>query len=199
MGRLTRLQVIPIKQTTVAPPKVWYIKYGDALGRIDVATIYSEIEAAVKTYDSDARIVEVRQYPYQVAIYVEHSQNLAISPDVVTGTEVSVIGAIILIALAIAAVLASAGYFINAWTQWDKQNTQYYDKDPDTGDPVVIQGYDAYRAWLATRYPDAAKYLADIGADNWWEGVSKWIPIVLVIIAAAIFVPLLTKLIPGRQ
>lgn len=172
---------------------VWYIKYGDEFGNINPATIYNEVLAAIKAEDPDAYIKEVRQYPYQIAFLVAHPTTTTAT----IGEKRLIFGIIILVALAIAAVLGAAGYAINAWTNYCRNTQTYTDTDPATGEQVEIKGYDAYRAWLIGHYPNAAKYLSDMGADDWWTSIIKpiiWIVVAIIGVAGfAMVLPMLTK------
>lgn len=171
---------------------VWYVEYGATVHDADPKAVYDAVLAEIKAQDPDAYIEEIRQYKYQIAFYVNHPTWKRESP-VVWGA------AIFLILVAIAGVLAAAGYFINAWVGWEKEHRWYHDKDPVTGESVEIYGWSAYLAWLAANKPETLAALKDYGATNWWERIIEWFPIILILIGAAIFIPIITKLIPGRE
>jgi hypothetical protein len=185
MQRLTGFAVQRLSTT-----HVWYVQYGDLVGNIDAETMWTSIENTIKTQDPGARLLEIRQYPYQIACYVEHSPQVA---------KLSLAAIIFLVAIALAALFAAAGILISAMTNWSMETRTYYDKDPATGDPVAIVGWSAYKAWLIVHYPEQAQYLDKVGATNWFEQIGSWIPIVLILIGAAIVVPLVVKILPGGK
>lgn len=171
---------------------VWYVEYGDTAHNINPSAIYEQVLAAIRKEDPNAYIEEIRQYQYQIAFLVNHPtmtlaeyQKRRLFPWVV-------------LILAIAAVLVASGYVINAYTGYIRETREYLVRDPETGEEYTIVGYDSYRAWLITHYPEQAQYLADIGATDWFARITSWIPLVFVLIGATIFLPLIINLIPKR-
>lgn len=174
---------------------VWYIQYGDAAHNIDPSAIYEGVLAEIHKEDPDAYIEQIRQYKYQIAFYVNHptwtEAKLRVAEE-----RLGILSAIFFIALAIAALLAASGYVINAIVNWEKEHRLYVDRDPKTGEEVSIYGWSAYLAWLAGHRPEALANLDAFGATSWWERIFDILPIVIILIGAAIFIPLVTKLIP---
>lgn len=172
---------------------VWYIQYGDAVHNIDPSAIYEGVLTEIQKKDPDAYIEEIRQYKYQIAFYVNHP----------TWTEaklreerLGILAAIFFISLAIAAVLGASGFVINAIVNYQKEHRTYVDRDPETGEDVSIYGWSAYLAWLGGHRPDALANLDAFGATDWWERLFDILPIVLILFGAAIFVPIIMKVIP---
>lgn len=186
MQRQCQMRHSPSRLGTV---HVWYVQYGDEAQNIDARTIWAKAEAEIKKHDPGARLLEIRQYPFQIALYVEHSQEA-------TASTLGIAAIIFLVALALAAMFAGAGLLISAMTNWVMETRTYYDRDPQSGEPVAIVGWTAYKAWLIVHYPEQAEYLEGVGATNWWEQIGSWIPIVLILIGAAIVLPLIVKIIP---
>ena len=175
---------------------VWYVQYGEIAGQIDPAEIYTSVLAEIKTEDPDAYIEEIRQYTHQIAFYVNHP----------TWTEATlrketfvVVTTIIIIGILIAAILTAAGAVITAWLNYEKEHRWYADKDPDTGEEVMIYGWDKYLLWLAEHKPAELQALKDYGATNWFEQIMDWLPIILFLIGTAIFVPVIMRFIPGKE
>jgi len=171
---------------------VWYVQYGDTAHNIDPTAIYEQVLAEIKAQDPTAYIEEIRQYQNQIAFLVNH-------PSWTTSRMRPLIIWVLIpiILVAIAAVLVSAGYLINTMIGWEKEHRTYVDKDPDTGETVQIYGWDAYLAWLASNKPEALQNLQNYNATNWWEQITSWLPIIVALIGVAIFIPLISKLIPG--
>jgi len=75
------------------------------------------------------------------------------------------------------------------------------------GNPLVFTGKDAFRAHLAAAHPTALTYLVDTNLVNrdlgsgtaWYEQIFNWLPVILILIGAAIFIPIITKLIPSKE
>lgn len=174
---------------------VWYVQYGDKAGLVDVSAVYDDVLAEIHKQDPNAYIEEIRLYNYQIAFYVNHP---TWTEAKLAKEEAGFVAIVIAICLAIAAVLAAAGYAMNAYVNWEKEHRYYVDEDPETGEEVKIYGWSAYLAWLAGHRPDALSALKDYNASNWWEQIVEWIPIVVILIGAAIVVPLITKLIPRQ-
>jgi hypothetical protein len=171
------------------------VQYGDNAYNIDPSAVYQDVLAAIKNEDPNAYIEEIRQYQYQIAFYVNHPT----WTKTALATKPLLVGLIVLIAIAITMVLTGIGIAVPAITNYILEMRTYVAKDPDTGETVEIVGYSAYLAWLAQHDPDALTALKDYNATNWWEQITDWIPIVLILIGAAIFIPLISKLIPGGK
>jgi len=172
---------------------VWYVEYYDDATQIDVAAIYDDVLAKIREHDPDAYIEEIRIYRHELAFYVNHP---TWTEARLAKEEAGFIATVALICFAIASVIASIGFFMSAYTNYLKETKTYVAKDPETGDIVEIQGWSNYLGWLAQHDPDAFAALKDYGATNWWEAISEWIPIVIILIGAAIVVPLIMRIIP---
>ena len=172
---------------------IWYVQYGDAAHNIDSSAIYQSVLDAIKREDPNAYIEEIRQYQYQIAFYVNHPT----WTKTALATKPLIIETIMIIALAIMVILTATGIAITAITIFIKETRTYTAKDPDTGEIVNITGWSAYLAWLAQNDPDALQKLKDYNATNWWEQITSWLPIIVALIGVAIFIPLISKLIPG--
>jgi len=172
---------------------VWYIQYGDNIHQLDPMTMYEQALTEIKKTDPDASIEEVRVYQYQMAFYVNHptwtQARIARQPALW-------IQWVWIIAVALAALFAAAGVLINAIINFIAETRTYTDTDPETGETVTITGWSAYLAWLAAHKPEALTALQNYQASNWWEQILGWVPIILILIGAAIVLPFVVKLIP---
>lgn len=174
---------------------IWYVQYGGTAHNIDPSAIYQSVLNEIKKQDPNAYIEEIRQYQYQIAFYVNHPT----WTKTALATKPLIIETIIIIALAIWSILSAAGFIITAITNYIKETRTYTAKDPVTGETVEIVGWSAYLAWLSQHDPAALQKLKDYNATNWWEQIIDWIPIVVILFGVAIFIPLISKLIPGGK
>lgn len=198
---------------------VWYVDYGDTAGVVDPMTLYQNVLAEIRKTDPDAYIEEIRQYQYQMAFYVNH-------PNWTTARTakglvlldrkglIDPITAIIIIAIAVAWIMTLGNVMIKCWTTWIKEMKTYpcpgdpnkaetepcaLHKDPATGKPLTFPGYSSLLSHMAATHPEALAYLEEHEATNWWEQIIDILPLILILIGAAIAIPLIVKLIPGKE
>jgi hypothetical protein len=75
------------------------------------------------------------------------------------------------------------------------------------GNPLMFQSKELLRDHMASAHPEAFAYLVDndlvdrdLGSQKaWYEQVLEWIPVIVILIGAAIFIPLITKFIPSKE
>lgn len=183
---------------------VWYVQYGDTAQNIDPSAVYEGVLAKIREQDTAAYIEEIRQYQYQIAFYVNHPTWVETTAGLVDRDRKGLIAPIfliILIGIGITTFLATVGYVITAIVNYQKENRYYADEDPVTGEKVKIWGWSAYLAWLSVHRPEALQKLKDYNAtnNNWWETIIDILPLILILIGAAIAIPLIVKLIPGKE
>jgi len=202
---------------------VWYISYGDGAEQIPVTpAAVQDLKQRIQTKDPNAVLEEIRLYPFTVGVKVNHTTWTTMKQadgTVLVYDKEKLIGPIFLVVLAILAITAIwVTYFVTTTIQahiaYLVETVQYTcPGDPNRpneecgmhtdaeGNPLVFTGKEALRAHMASAHPTALEYLVNnnlIGQD-WYQEIFKWIPVVALLIGAAIFIPFIMKLIPGKE
>jgi len=194
---------------------VWYVEYGDTAHNIDPSAVYEGVLAEIRKNDPAAYIEEIRQYPYQIAFYVNHPTWIKTRTGLGSTKEelYDPITIIILCGIGITVFLLTLGWVIQTTTNYIMETRTY----PCPGDPskpeteecalhhdaegnvLTFKGYSALLLHMSAAHPTALQTLKNYGATNWWEQIPNIIIIIAILIGAAIFVPLITKLIPSKE
>jgi len=188
--------------------EVWYIHFGDGIEQVDPNQVLNAAWSEIVAQDPYAQVIEVRKYPSQFAIKIGHPETSAEVmrlgfPEPSWETRrLEPLSTMIILAI-IAAAILSVGIAFTAWMAYDLFTRQYVARDPDTGEPVTVEGFPAYMAYLITNYPEAADYLQTLNPPIWWEGagdIFKWV-IVLAVVGAGIYIslPLLSKMFAPKS
>ena len=202
---------------------VWYVSYGDNADQLQVTSqAVQDLKQRIATEDPNAVLEEIRLLPFTVGVKVHHttwSTMKQADGTVLVYDKQRLIGPIFLIVLAILAitaiwVTAYVATTIQAHITYLVETIQYTcPGDPNRpneecgmhtdaeGNPLVFTGKEALRAHMAAAHPTALQYLVNnnlIGQD-WYAQIAGWIPAIIMVIGAAIFIPLIMKLIPGKE
>jgi hypothetical protein len=208
---------------------VWYISYGDNADQIQVTSAaVQDLKQRITTKDPNAVLEEIRLLPFTVGVKVNHTTWTTMKRadgTVLVYDKQQLVGPIFLVVLAILAitaiwVTAYVATTIQAHISYLMETIQY----PCPGDPnrpneecgmhtdaqgnvLVFTGKEALRAHMASAHPTALTYMVnnnlvdrDLGTQKaWYEQIVEWIPVVIMLIGAAIVIPLVMKIIPGKE
>lgn len=185
----------------------WYIYFQDQLGDIDPQTVYSDALAAIKAEDPDAYIEEVRQYPYQIAFYVNHPTITEARAHSLGYQSAQILWAIVGVAILIAVhfLLQDLIGAFEARMAYEREHKIYTCPGTPGLDPAVqcaqhldaegnvmtFNGYTEFMAHLATAHTASAEYLQNINQKPWWEamGLKDIFVIFIILIGVGIVVP----------
>ena len=205
---------------------VWYISYGDNADQLQVTSqAVQDLKQRIQTEDPNAVVEEIRLLPFTVGVKVNHTTWTTMKRadgTVLVYDKQRLIGPIFLVVLAILAIAAIwittyVATTIQAHISYLMETIQY----PCPGDPnrpneecgmhtdaqgnvLVFTGKEALRAHMASAHPTALTYMVDndlvdrdLGTQKaWYEQIVEWIPVIIMLIGAAIFIPLIIKFIP---
>lgn len=191
---------------------IWYLYFGDEMQALNPATLYEQIYSEVRHQDPNAVIREIRQYPYQLAVYIEHptwtartiSGKKAFVETLATGEERLIAPIIVAyIIIGIAAIITAAGYLLGAVGNYVKEHRTYFcPGDPSRppteqcalhtdaeGNPLQFSTYTEWMAHLSVAHTSAAEYIQTREITPWWEGVTNILILVMVLVGMAIILP----------